>query len=395
MGLRAWLLLAGPGCLADHRQHNQPREEHEPMSIVVTGATGQLGRLVVEALLQRGVPAEQIIATGRRTEVLGDLADRGVVVRRADFNDQASLPEAFAGADKLLLVSGSQAGQRVRQHGNAINAAKAAGVGCIAYTSGVRANTSTLLANQDHRATEQLLAEAGVPHARLRNCWYLENYTGQLPVYLERGIVGAAGAGTVSAATRADYAEAAAAVLAGEGHAGAVYELGGEPFTMAELAEVISVATGQTVTYTDLPVKQYQALLVGAGLPEEMAAMVADGDRGVAAGELLVEGDDLKQLLGREPTPLADAVAAAVADLRGWPTSAAPASPPTTAGGGRPGVGLAGGRFPVGAVGRVEQIAGGPRFTGRWRNDKAPEDATRVEEVVSIFRTAPRAPTSA
>jgi NAD(P)H dehydrogenase (quinone) len=287
------------------------------MSIVVTGATGQLGRLVVEALLQRGVPAEQIIATGRRTQALGDLAGRGVVVRRADFNDEASLPEAFAGADKLLLVSGSEAGQRVRQHANAINAAKVARVRFIAYTSGVRANTSTLLAMQDHRATERLLAEAGISHALLRNCWYLENYTGQLPVYLERGLVGAAGAGKVSAATRADYAEAAAAVLAGEGHAGAVYELGGEPFTMAELAQVISAATGRTVTYTDLPVEQYQAVLVGAGLPEEMAAMVADGDRGVAAGELLVEGDDLERLLGRPPTPLADAVAAAVADLRG------------------------------------------------------------------------------
>jgi NAD(P)H dehydrogenase (quinone) len=286
------------------------------MSVVVTGATGQLGRLVVQALLQRGVPANQLIATGRRTQVLGDLADRGVVVRRADFNDQASLPEAFAGAATLLLVSGSEAGRRVRQHANAINAAKAAGVGLIAYTSGVRAPTSTLLAMKDHRATEQLVAEAGVAHVVLRNCWYLENYTGQLPVYLERGIVGAAGAGKVSAASRADYAEAAAAVLAGAGHAGAVYELGGESFTMAELAAVISVATGQRVTYTDLPPEQYQALLVGAGLPEETAVMVADSDRGVAAGELLVEGDDLTRLLGRPPTPLAAAVAAAVAELR-------------------------------------------------------------------------------
>lgn len=141
---------------------------------------------MVEALLQRGVPAQQIIATGRRTQALADLAERGVVVRHADFNDEASLPEAFADADKLLLVSGSQAGQRVHQHANAINAAKAAGARLIAYTSGVRANTSTLLAFQDHRATEQLLAEAGIPHALLRNSWYLENYTDQLPVYLER-----------------------------------------------------------------------------------------------------------------------------------------------------------------------------------------------------------------
>ena len=286
------------------------------MSIVVTGATGQLGRLVVEALLQRGVPAEQIIATGRRTEVLADLAGRGVMVRRADFNDQASLPEVFAGADKLLLVSGSQAGQRVRQHGNAIDAAKAAGVGLIAYTSGVRANTSTLLAMQDHRATERLLAEAGVPHVLLRNCWYLENYTGQLPVYLERGIVGAAGAGKVSAATRADYAGAAAAVLAGEGHAGAVHELGGEPFTMAELAEVISAATGRTVTYTDLPVEESRQVLVDAGLPEPAADLFSDNDRGVAAGQLHVQGEDVEKLIGRAPTSLADAVAAAVADLR-------------------------------------------------------------------------------
>jgi NAD(P)H dehydrogenase (quinone) len=285
------------------------------MSILVTGATGRLGRLVVQALLRRGVAAEQIIASGRRTQVLGDLAERGVVVRHGDFNDQASLSEAFAGADRLLLVSGSQAGQRVRQHANAINAATAAGVGLIAYTSGVRATTSTLQANQDHRATEGLLAQAGVPHVLLRNCWYLENYTGQLPVYLERGILGAAGAGKVSAATRADYAEAAAVVLAGQGHGGAVYELGGEPFTMAELAEVVSVATGRRVTYTDLPVERYAAVLVAGGLPEATAAMVADGDRGVAAGELLVEGEDLRRLLGRTPTSLADAVAAAVTDL--------------------------------------------------------------------------------
>jgi NAD(P)H dehydrogenase (quinone) len=286
------------------------------MSIVVTGATGHLGRLAVEALVERGVPAADVVATGRRTETLTDLAERGVVVRTADYDDEASLEEALAGADRLLLVSGSEVGQRVRQHGNAVAAARAAGVGFIAYTSIAHADTSTLLLAEEHRATEQLLAEAGVPHALLRNSWYTENYTAQLPVYLEHGIAGAAGDGAVSAATRADYAAAAAAVVATDGHAGAVYELGGAPFTMAELAQVVSAATGRTVTYTDLPVEQYQRVLVAAGLPEPAAAVFADGDRGVAAGELLVEGDDLARLLGRAPTSLPEAVAAAVAALR-------------------------------------------------------------------------------
>ena len=286
------------------------------MSIVVTGATGQLGRLAVEALLERGVPAAEVVATGRRTEVLADLAARGVVVRRADYDDVASLKTAFDGAERLLLVSGSEVGQRVHQHGNAVAAAQAAGVGFVAYTSIVRADTSTLLLAEEHRATEQLLAEAGVPHALLRNSWYIENYTGQLPVHLEHGIAGAAGDGAVSAATRADYAAAAAAVVATDGHAGAVYELGGAPFTMTELAEVVSAATGRTVTYTDLPVEQYQQVLVAAGLPAPVAAVFADGDRGVAAGELLVEGNDLARLLGRAPTSLPEAVVAAVAALR-------------------------------------------------------------------------------
>jgi NAD(P)H dehydrogenase (quinone) len=263
------------------------------MSIVVTGATGHLGRLAVEALVQRGVPGADVVATGRRTETL---ADRGVVVRAADYDDEASLEEAFAGADRLLLVSGGEVGPRVRQHGNAIAAARAAGVGFIAFTSIAHADTSTLLLAEEHRATEQLLAGAGVPHALLRNSWYTENYTGQLPVYLEHGITEAAGDGAVSAAARADYAAAAAAVVATDGHAGAAYELGGTPFTMTELAQVVSAATGRTVTCTDLPVEQYRQVLV-------------------AAGELLVEGDDLARLLGRAPTSLPEAVAAAVATL--------------------------------------------------------------------------------
>ena len=287
------------------------------MSIVVTGATGHLGRLVVEALLDRGVPGGQMVATGRRTEPLADLAERGVVVRRADFDDPASLREAFTGAERLLLVSGSEPGRRIEQHGNAIDAAKAAGVRHIAYTSIVRADTSSLLLAADHRGTEELLAASGVPHTLLRNAWYFENYTPQLPVYLEHGIVGSVGAARISAAARADYAEAAAAVLTGEGHEGAIYELGGASFTMAELAEVVSTATGRTVTYTDLPVEQYAQVLVAAGLPEPVAAVFADGDRGAAAGELLVDGSDLEKLIERTPTPLADVVTAAAAQLRG------------------------------------------------------------------------------
>jgi len=287
------------------------------MSIVVTGATGHLGRLAVEALLRRGVPAGEVVATGRRTEALADLADRGVVVRRADYDDEATLHGAFAGATALLLVSGSEVGQRVPQHAAAIRAASSAGVGLIAYTSIARADTSTLALAAEHRATEQLLAGSGVPHVLLRNGWYTENYTGQLPVYLEHGIAGAARDGRISAATRADYAEAAAVVVSEDGHAGAVYELGGEPFTMTELARVVSEATGRTVTYTDLPVEQYRQVLVGAGLPEPLAAVLADGDRGVADGELLVDPADLEGLLGRRPTPLAQAVAQALAQLPG------------------------------------------------------------------------------
>jgi NAD(P)H dehydrogenase (quinone) len=282
------------------------------MSIVVTGATGHLGRLVVESLLERGVPAADIIATGRRVEKLADLAERGVVVRAADYGDPASLRAAFAGAEKLLLVSGSEVGQRVAQHANAIAAAQQAGVRLIAYTSILRADTSSLLLAQEHHATEEALAASGIPYVLLRNSWYIENYTGQLPVYLEHGIAGAAGGGQVSAATRADYAEAAAAVLTGDGHAGATYELGGRPFGMVELAEAVSSVAGRPVSYTDLPVEQYQAVLVGAGLPEPVAAVFADGDRGVAEGELFTDGNDLEKLIGRAPTSLTDALAAAV-----------------------------------------------------------------------------------
>jgi NAD(P)H dehydrogenase (quinone) len=286
------------------------------LSIAVTGATGHLGRLTVEALLRRGVPAEQIIATGRRIETLDDVADQGVSVRRADYSDEASLRQALAGADRLLLVSGTEVGRRIRQHTNVITAGKAAGVQLIAFTSIVHAPTSTLRIGQEHRATEAALADSGVPHVLLRSSWYIDSYTAQLPSYLQHGIVGAADDGRISGATRADYAEAAAAVLAEDDHAGAVYELGGSAFTMAELAEVVSAETGKSVRYTDLSVQDYKAFLVRAGLPEPVAASIADGDRAVAEGELYVDTADLEKLLGRPATPLRTAVKAAIRDLR-------------------------------------------------------------------------------
>ena len=281
------------------------------MSIVITGATGQLGRHVISCLLRLDVQIPDIVAAGRNEEKLGSLAELDLRTARIDYDDPASLDDAFEGAGTVLMISGSEVGRRVAQHTNAIEAAKDAGVGLIAYTSILKADTSSLLLAEEHLATEKALAGSGIAYVLLRNGWYIENYTGQLPVYLEHGIAGAAGDGQVSAATRADYAEAAAAVLAGDGHAGAVYELGGEPFTMTGLADAVSAATGRTVSYTDLPVEQYAAVLVGAGLPEPVAAVFADGDRGVAEGELFTDGNDLEKLIGRAPTSLTDALTAA------------------------------------------------------------------------------------
>jgi NAD(P)H dehydrogenase (quinone) len=279
------------------------------MSIVVAGAAGHLGRDVVAALLARGVPAGQIVATARRPEVLADFAEQGVVVRFADHDDPASLTSAFAGARRLLLISGNAPGAQLAQHRNVIEAAREAGVELFAYTSILQADSSTLLLVPDHRATEQMLAGSGVPHAILRNGWYFENWTDQLATYLEHGIAGAAGEGRVSAAARADFADAAAAVLTSDGHAGAIYELGAESFTLTEFAAALSAALGRTITYTDLPVEQYEQVLIGAGFPAPYAAIYADADRGIAAGELYTDAPDLEKLLGRAPLTLGDELA--------------------------------------------------------------------------------------
>jgi NAD(P)H dehydrogenase (quinone) len=284
------------------------------MSIVVTGATGQLGRLVVEDLLDRGVAPDTIVATGRNVAKVGDLADRGVRVTAVDHGDPDSLRRAFDGAEKVLLVSGSDPGARVQQHRNVIDAAREAGVGLLAYTSIAHADRTRMQLAADHQATEAALGESGVPHALLRNSWYLENYTAQLPVYLQTGaVVGSADDGRISAATRADYAAAAAAVLVADDQAGAVYELGGDDaFTLSELAQAVSEATGKPVVYRDLPVEALIEVLVGAGIPEPYAAVLADADLGVDRGDLYVDTGDLSRLIGRPTTSMPDAVRAAV-----------------------------------------------------------------------------------
>ncbi|WOH19071.1 SDR family oxidoreductase [Paenarthrobacter sp. GOM3] len=283
------------------------------MSIVITGATGQLGRHVVEALLERNVPAETIIAAGRSIEKLADFADQGVQVRAMDYEDASSVAEALKGANKVLLISGSAVGQRVEQHRTVIEAAKAEGVELLAYTSIANAETTGMKLAAEHKATEAILKESGVPFVLLRNGWYLENYTEHLPGTLAQGaLAGSAGNGKVSGATRADYAHAAAAVLVADNQAGKVYELGGDhAFTLEELAAEITAASGQTITYNNLPAAEYAGLLTSVGVPEAFAEILADSDLGIARGDLLVTGGDLSKLIGRPSTPLADAIRSA------------------------------------------------------------------------------------
>lgn len=282
---------------------------------LVTGASGHLGRLTVHALLERGVAASDVVATARDTEDIADLAALGVVTRTADYTDPASLKEAFVGVDRVLLVSSSAVGERVAQHANVIEAAKDAGVELLAYTSITRADSSSLALAEEHRRTEELLAASGLPVVLLRNSWYLENYTGQVATALEHGaVLGAAGQGRVSAATRADYADAAAAALVADDQAGRVHELGGDTaFTLEEYAATLSAESGTEVVYRDLPADELSAVLVGAGLPKPYADLLADSDLGLARGELLADTGDLSRLIGRPTATTAEAIRAALA----------------------------------------------------------------------------------
>ncbi|MEU6565139.1 SDR family oxidoreductase [Nocardia nova] len=282
------------------------------MTVAVTGASGQLGRLVVEALSDRD--AGPVVAVVRDPAKVPELSARGVRVRQATYDDPAALDRAFAGVDRVLLVSGNEFGVRVGQHTNVVRAAERAGVELLAYTSIPRADRNPMILAQEHRATEEVLAKSDVPHVLLRNSWYWENYWNGIGHVVESGVLhGSAGNGIVSAAARVDYAEAAAVVLTTGGHAGRTYELGGdEPLTMADLAGVISEAAGAPVRYQDVPQDEYAAILEKAGMPGDFARVYADSDTGIRDGWLQVTSGDLQKLIGRKSTPVAEVVRAGI-----------------------------------------------------------------------------------
>ncbi|EGT4384968.1 SDR family oxidoreductase [Cronobacter malonaticus] len=273
--------------------------------IAITGATGQLGQRVIDTLLNT-VAAQEIVAIVRNPAKAAALSARGVQVRAADYNDAAALTAAFAGVEKLLLISSSEVGQRATQHRNVIDAAKTAGVKLIAYTSLLHADRSPLGLAEEHVATEKMLADAGVPYVLLRNGWYTENYLASVPPALEHGVfIGSAGDGKIASASRQDYAEAAAKVLTLDNQAGRVYELAGDhAWTLGDLTALLSKETGKTVAYQNLSEADFAAALTGAGLPEGFAKLLADSDVGASKGGLFDDSRQLSVLIGRPTTSL-------------------------------------------------------------------------------------------
>lgn len=281
--------------------------------IAVTGATGQLGRLVIQNLL-KSLPPQGIIAAVRTPAHAADLATLGVQVREADYDRPETLEKAFEGAEKVLLISSSEVGKRTPQHKAAIDAAGKAGVKLLAYTSLLHADRSPLALATEHRETEAYVKASGIPHVILRNGWYTENYTFGIPAALQFGaFLGSAGEGRIASAARADFAEAAAAAITRPHQAGKVYELSGDDsYTLAEFAAEITRRSGKTVTYRNLPEADYQAALVKAGLPEGLAKLLADSDTGAAKGGLYDESHTLSALIGRPTTPFGSLVANAL-----------------------------------------------------------------------------------
>lgn len=286
------------------------RKERAGDMIAITGATGQLGRLVVEKLKAR-VPASDIVALARST---ARAADMGVAAREADYDRPETLGRALAGVDTLLLISSSEVGKRAAQHHAVIEAAKKSGVKRVVYTSLLHADTSPLNLAEEHLQTEAGLKASGIPYTILRNGWYTENYTGSIAGALAGGaFLGSAGRGRISSATRADFADAAVAALTTEGHEGRAYELAGdEAWTLSDLAAEISGQVGREIPYKNLPEAEYAAALEGFGVPEGFARMIAGWDVGASRGALFDDGRQLSKLTGRPTTPLSVAVADAL-----------------------------------------------------------------------------------
>ena len=281
--------------------------------IVVTGASGKLGGHAINSLLGK-MPAGQIIAAVRDIEKGSSLANLGVQFREADYTKPETLARAFAGAEKVLLISSNEIGQRFAQHQHVIDAAVAANVKLLVYTSILRADTSSLSLAAEHLATERAIQASGLPFVILRNGWYLENHTEWLAPALQYGaVLGAAKEGRFASAARADYAAAAAVVLTTQGHENKVYELAGdESFTLSELAAEVSEVAKTAVVYQDLRQKEYEKALLKFGLPMPIAEMLADSDVGASKGDLDSQSGDLRSLIGRPTTPLIEAIRAAV-----------------------------------------------------------------------------------
>ena len=278
--------------------------------IAITGATGYLGQLTIQALLYRSVPAAEIVAIVRTPEKASALVSKGVQVREADYTQPKSLNSALRGVNKLLSISSNDVANRVISQQNVVEAARQAGVELIAYTSILGADTATMCIAEDHYHTESAIRASGLPFVFLRNGWYLENYN--VARAAEHGMVtGSAGDGRVSAAARADYAEAAAAVLSQDGHGNTIYELGGdESFTLSELATEVQTQSGRPVRYQNLPEAEYAALLGSFGLPKVLAEKLADADSKLKLGELHVTTGHLSRLIGRPTTSLSASIKA-------------------------------------------------------------------------------------
>lgn len=288
--------------------------------ILVTGASGKLGRLVVAGLLKK-VPASQIIAAVRDVNKAQEFAAQGVQVRLLDYNQPQTITDALQGAEKVLLISGNEIGSRVPQHKAVIDAAKAAGAKLLAYTSILAADKSSLILAAEHKATEEVLRSSGIPYVLLRNGWYIENYSENLGGALHAGaMLGSAKDGQVSVAARVDYADAAVAVLTGNlaDHSNKTYELAGDQaYTMSQLAAEVARLSGKNVVYQDMPADVYSSTLQQFGVPKGFADVLANADVGLSLGELHDASGTLQKLIGRPTTPVADVFQAAIKAVLG------------------------------------------------------------------------------